>query len=166
MKRLNQIIFIWGIFDFAAIAWYIGWNLYYGKFPLINDIEKIADTSASFGLPYLSIFSYIAILIYASLILSGVYLVKQNKIGAIVSYIQTPFRLLFIIPPSIVFILWPQSILSCFLAQTIKGSVEQIAEPDRENNAVLRKGKCRIKIKVADRLAQNVSAPSEAWCFL
>ena len=107
MKRLNKIIFIWGIFDFAAIAWYMGWNIYYGKFPLINDIEKIADTSASFGLPYLSIFSYLAILVYASLILSGVYLVKKKKLGAILSYIQTPFRLLFIIPPSIFFILWP-----------------------------------------------------------
>jgi hypothetical protein len=107
MKRLNLIVFIWGIFDFAAIAWYLGWNLYIGKFPLINDIEKIADTSASFGLPYLSIFSYFAILIYASLILSGVYLVKHNKIGAIVCYIQAPFRLLFIIPPSIFFIGWP-----------------------------------------------------------
>ena len=107
MKRLNKIIFIWGIFDFAAIAWYMGWNIYYGKFPLINDIEKIADTSASFGLPYLSIFSYLAILVYASLILSGVYWVKKKKLGAILSYIQTPFRLLFIIPPSIFFILWP-----------------------------------------------------------
>ena len=107
MKRLNKIIFIWGIFDFAAIVWYMGWNIYYGKFPLINDIEKIADTSASFGLPYLSIFSYLAILVYASLILSGVYLVKKKKLGAILSYIQTPFRLLFIIPPSIFFILWP-----------------------------------------------------------
>ena len=85
----------------------MGWNIYYGKFPLINDIEKIADTSASFGLPYLSIFSYLAILVYASLILSGVYLVKKKKLGAILSYIQTPFRLLFIIPPSIFFILWP-----------------------------------------------------------
>ena len=107
MKRLNQIILIWGILDFAAIAWYMGWNLYHKKFPLINDIEKIVDTSASFGLPYLSIFSYIVILIYASLILSGVYLVKHNKIGAIVCYIQTPFRLVFIIPPSIFFITWP-----------------------------------------------------------
>jgi hypothetical protein len=46
-------------------------------------------------------------LVYASLILSGVYLVKKKKLGAILSYIQTPFRLLFIIPPSIFFILWP-----------------------------------------------------------
>lgn len=112
MKRLNRIIFIWGIFDFAAISWYMGWNIYYGQFPLINDIEKIFDTSASFGLPYLSVFSYIAILIYASLILSGVYLVRNNKIGAIVCYIQTPFRLLAIIPPSIFFILWPLGYIS------------------------------------------------------
>lgn len=107
MKRLPQVILMWGVFDLAAIAWYMGWNLYNGKFPLISDIEKISDTSASFGLPYLSIFSYFAILIYASLILSGAYLVKKKKVGAILCYIQTPFRLLFIIPPSIFFILWP-----------------------------------------------------------
>jgi hypothetical protein len=41
------------------------------------------------------------------MLFSSFYLLKRNKIGAILSYIQTPFRLLAIIPPSIFFIVWP-----------------------------------------------------------
>ena len=39
--------------------------------------------------------------------------------------------------------------------------VEQIAEPDRENYAVLRISHCWIEGKVANRLAQNVSRTGE-----
>jgi hypothetical protein len=39
--------------------------------------------------------------------MSGIFLIRQKRIGAIISYIQTPFRMLAIIPPSIFFATWP-----------------------------------------------------------
>jgi len=40
MKQLLQIIFLWGIFDFAAIVCYMGWNLYMNFiFHYISKIE-------------------------------------------------------------------------------------------------------------------------------
>jgi hypothetical protein len=37
------------------------------------------------------------------------------------------------------------------------GNIEQVAEPNRENYAVLRKDLCRLESLEAGRLAQNVS---------
>jgi hypothetical protein len=107
MKRLNKITLMWGIFDLLAIVWYMGWNIYHGKLPIANDVQLIIENTTSFGLPSLMYVAFFGVLIYFSLLASGFYLIKLKKAGAIISYIQTPFRLLVVIPPSIFFILWP-----------------------------------------------------------
>lgn len=98
---------MWGVLDLLAIAWYVGWNIYYKRFPIFHDVKMIVDNATSFGVPALKYLFIFGILIYLSLIISGVYLIKLNKKGAIISYCQTPFRLLMVIPPSVFFILWP-----------------------------------------------------------
>jgi hypothetical protein len=55
----------------------------------------------------MSVITIFACMLYISLLFSGYYLIKGNKIGAILSYIQTPFRIITFIPPSIFFITWP-----------------------------------------------------------
>lgn len=107
MKDINKIIKIWGLFDLCAIVWYVGWRIFHGQIPFISDMQKGIETTSSFGLPSLSVVTIIAAILYLSLIPSGIYLLRQNKIGAIMTYVQTPFRLLTFIPPSIFFLLWP-----------------------------------------------------------
>ena len=97
----------WGILDILSIFWYIGWNVAHGYIPVLNDIEKVSENIAHFGLPEYMFLSFISVLLYLSPILSGILLVFQKKAGLILSYIQTPFRLILFIPPSIFFILWP-----------------------------------------------------------
>ena len=107
MKNIEKIILAWGIFDIAAVVWYMGWNIYHGKLPIAHDIHGIIETTKLFGMPSLKYLAFFVILIYISLLVSGFLLIKRKKAGAIISYFQTPFRLMMIIPPSMFFILWP-----------------------------------------------------------
>ena len=107
MKNIEKIIFTWGIFDLSAVALYMGWNIYYGKLPIAHDVQIIIENTTSFAMPSLMYVAFFGILIYISLLVSGFFLIKRKKAGAIISYFQTPFRLMMIIPPSMFFILWP-----------------------------------------------------------
>jgi hypothetical protein len=107
MSAIKETAKFWGVLDLLSVFWYFGWNVAHGYIPVLNDIEKVSKNINSFGLPEYKFFSYVSVLIYLSTILSGMLLVFQKKSGLIISYIQTPFRLITIIPPSIFFILWP-----------------------------------------------------------
>jgi len=107
MTKLEKIIVLWGVLDLVAIAYYIGRNIYYKRLPVIYDVQKIIENTTSFGLPELKYLVFASLLLYLSPLISGIYLIKLKKAGAIVNYIQIPFRLVMIIPPSLFFILWP-----------------------------------------------------------
>ena len=102
----NKIITLWGILDIAYFAWYLIWRLIHGQIPFYFDISKSIASNTPLGISALSL-TIFSLILYISLIFSGIYLIKHNKIGALLSYIQTPFRLLTLIPPSIFFITWP-----------------------------------------------------------
>ena len=107
MLNLKKMTILWGIFDICSIGWYVGWRIFYDQIPFYHDIIKSTETTTSFGIPSLVLLSIFSLLLHVSLIFSGVYLIRLRKVGAILSYIQTPFRLLTLIPPSIFFIGWP-----------------------------------------------------------
>jgi len=107
MNKIKHIAVFWGILDLLCIVWYVGMNIYRGNLPIVHDIVQGSKTIKTFWFPNLIFLSYIGILLYVSPLLSGILLILQKKAGLIVSYIQTPFRLIMIIPPSIFFILWP-----------------------------------------------------------
>ena len=106
MIDLKKAVVFWGILDLCSFSWYIGIRFYKGSIPFYSDITMAQDTALSFGHPFPVIWTTISLIMYASLILSGILLVKQNKYGAIISYIQTPVRI-GQMHPSIFFILWP-----------------------------------------------------------
>ena len=107
MFDLWKTITLWGILDLCSIGWFIGWRLFHGQIPFFHDITKSVDSTTSFGIPSLSIITVFSLILYVSLIFSGVYLIKHHKVGALLSYVQAPFRILSLIPPSIFFIIWP-----------------------------------------------------------
>lgn len=107
MLNLKKMTVLWGIFDICSIGSYVGWRIFHGQIPFYHDIIKSFETTTSFGIPSLALLTIFTLFLYVSLIFSGVYLIKLQKVGAILSYIQTPFRLLTLIPPSIFFITWP-----------------------------------------------------------
>jgi hypothetical protein len=107
MLTLKRIIALWGICDICSVGWYVGWRIFHGQIPFQHDIIKSIQTNKSFGDPSLVLVTIFSLLLYLSLIFSGVYLLKLRRVGAILSYTQTPFRFLSLIPPSIFFITWP-----------------------------------------------------------
>lgn len=107
MPKPKTIITIWGICDICSIGWFIGWRVAHAQIPFYHDLNKSIETNIAVGSPSLVLVAILSIILYVSLIFSGVYLIKGRKAGAILSYIQTPFRFLLLTPPSIFFIVWP-----------------------------------------------------------
>jgi len=107
MIKFTKIIIFWGICDLGYILWYLSWNVYNSRIPFYSDF--IGTIGLESSLPFkISIWiGVVTFILQVSMLLSGFYLLMHNKIGAILSYIQTPFRLLYFIPPSLFFILWP-----------------------------------------------------------
>jgi len=107
MKNFRTLIVVWGCLDLCSVGWYLTSRLLHGQVPIYHDIVKSIETNTAFGVPSLVILSVISLLLYVSLAFSGFNLIRQKRIGAILSYIQTPFRILMFIPPSIFFLSWP-----------------------------------------------------------
>jgi hypothetical protein len=114
MKRvldLRTLIALWGLFDIITIGWRVGVDIYYGEIPFLYGIRKYWETNTSiYGYhPPLDVLvtPYVWTACYLSLIVSGIFFLRRHRFSAILSYIQTPFRLILFIPPSIFFILWP-----------------------------------------------------------
>ncbi len=104
---VKKIIGIWGVLDLAALGWYLIPQVFQGKMPFYDDMLTSIQGSMNYGLPYLSIITAISLLLILSLAFSGFYLIRHNKIGLTLGFIQTPFRIVFLMPPSIFFIIWP-----------------------------------------------------------
>jgi hypothetical protein len=80
----------------------------HGQIPFYHDLLKSIETNKMvYGSSAVLPQTAVASVLYASLVFSGLYLIKLRKIGAILSYLQTPFRFLLFIPPSIFFVTWP-----------------------------------------------------------
>ena len=105
--KINKIITFWGCCDLGFLIWYLGWNIFHKQVPFYYDITRSQITANSFESPFPIFLCVISLLAYSSLFLSGFLLLKKNKLGALVSYIQYPFRLTTLIPPSLFFITWP-----------------------------------------------------------
>jgi hypothetical protein len=106
MGRKNIIIF-WGVLDFSAYFWYVGWRLFEGQIPFYYDVANSIHLSESFGSVSPIIISSISAVLYQTLLVSGFLLVKRNTRVSLLCYIQTIFRFLTLIPPSIFFLTWP-----------------------------------------------------------
>jgi hypothetical protein len=111
MPDLPKTITLWGILDLCSVGWYVGWRLLHGQIPFYHDLAKSIESASRFGIPSLSMITAFSLTLYVSLLFSGVYLIRHHKAGAILSYIQAPFRILALIPPSIFFIIWPLKFL-------------------------------------------------------
>ncbi|MEN6475035.1 MAG: hypothetical protein ABFD81_13555 [Syntrophaceae bacterium] len=106
-QRSAIIPLFWGLCDLGSLAWYIGWRIYQGQFPFYYDYLQAYMIMRGTGDPMPVLGCAVSILLYLSLAFSGVLLLRKKILGAILSYIQTPFRLLILIPPSLFFIHWP-----------------------------------------------------------
>ena len=106
--KTDKTIRFWGICDVLFFSWYLANSLIKGKIPFYHDIVQTIQTTESFGHPLPILLLIPVIALYISLPFSGKLLYQLNTKGAILSYFQTPFRLLSA-SPSLFFIHWPIS---------------------------------------------------------
>jgi len=107
MKIWDKIIIIWGCLDIISLITYGSKSIIEKKVPFVNDLYRVFGNFNSFGeTSLLYIVPIILLILYLSLGASGYFLVKRKYAGVILGYIQTPFRLLLVLPPSISIVIW------------------------------------------------------------
>jgi len=85
------------MFDLFYIVRF-GWlNISQGRIPLVDDILSFSDIYPQQGVYSLILFSF-SLLLNISIIFSAVMLLKKWKYANWIVYVQTPFRLFFMIP--------------------------------------------------------------------
>lgn len=96
LKR-NRVLNCWAIFDLFYIIRF-GWlNISQGRIPLIDDILSFSEIYPQQGVYSLILFSF-SLLFNVSVIFSAVMFLKKWKYANWIVYVQTPFRLFFMIP--------------------------------------------------------------------
>jgi hypothetical protein len=115
---LQNAVRLWGLLDLCSFAWFVGLSLFQHRIPFYSDIIISIQLERDSHIPFLFYFACIMILLYFSLIISGILLLRGCRSGAILSYFQTPFRFVPVIPPSLFFILWPFRPIFLYISET------------------------------------------------
>jgi len=95
--KQNHILYFWAVFDLFYIIRFIWLNISQGRIPLVDDILSFSDIYPQQGVYSLILF-YFSLLLNISIIFSAVMFLKKWKYTNWIVYIQTPFRLFFMIP--------------------------------------------------------------------
>jgi hypothetical protein len=107
MKIWDKLLIVWGSLDILSLVSYSVKCIIDNNIPIINDLNLISKNLDSFGLISLKYIAPVVVgVLYISLGISGYFLIKRQKVGIILAYVQTPFRLIAIMPPSISIFLW------------------------------------------------------------
>ncbi|HGG8858638.1 TPA: hypothetical protein ACTYSE_003137 [Enterobacter roggenkampii] len=101
LKR-KYVLYSWAIFDLFYIARFIWLNISQGQIPLIDDILSFSNIYPQQGAYSLVLFSF-SLLLNISIVFSAVMYLKKWKYVSWIVYIQTPFRLFFMIPSVSIF---------------------------------------------------------------
>ena len=102
MTNLSKFIRCWGILDICYIVYDIATGAPKAQTLFYYQI-KLAFRHANFSQIIMAV---LGILLYLSIIWSGLLLYNLKKQGVLIVYLQTPFRLFFV-TPSLFFIFWP-----------------------------------------------------------
>ena len=95
--KQNHILYFWAVFDLFYIIRFIWLNISQGRIPLVDDILSFSDIYPQQGVYSLILF-YFSLLLNISIIFSAVMFLKKWKYTNWIVYVQTPFRLFFMIP--------------------------------------------------------------------
>ena len=115
--QLSTLIRIWGVIDLGYIIWVIYSDINKGLIPFYDSFIAIVDSTGSFGLLGVAMLTYASFIVGLSIALSGILMLFLNKVGVYISFLQLPFRIFLLIPPTFFFLanLNFQSILPLWL---------------------------------------------------
>jgi len=102
---VSRAFVIWGLMDLAFFARYVTISLWSGRAPIYSDVASAWYTTESFGSALPIAAASIGFILYVSIPVSGVFLVRSHRFGLRLAYAQLPFRLIAVVP-SLFFIPW------------------------------------------------------------
>lgn len=94
---------IWGWMDLAAVVKYVAIEIYRNRTPIIDDILSSHYIYRIHGSSLALITSYASVILLASFIVSGFYLLRHKGVGRSLAVAQLPFRV-FLFMPSLLFL--------------------------------------------------------------
>lgn len=106
---MHQIVrraaLIWGLMDLAFFARYVALSLWSGRVPIYSDLLSAWYTTESFGSALPIVVASMGFILYISIPVSAVLLLRAHRFGVKLAYAQFPFRLIAVVP-SLFFIPW------------------------------------------------------------
>lgn len=96
---------IWGGLDLIYMLGFMLLEAISGKIPFVSDLMASYHTSILYGSIFPELLVALSSLLYISLIVSGIYLLRRKRIGVYVAWIQVIPRLVFFVPSLFVIIL-------------------------------------------------------------
>ena len=99
-----RVTFLWGMIDLFYVFWLVASDLKAQNIPFYSDFIFDIKAAESFGSIYSLPLVYVTHLLILSVIFSGILLLLNNRIGVYISLIQSPFRLLLVMPPTFFFL--------------------------------------------------------------
>ena len=101
---MRKLVCFYGLLDVALLAWIIGAGVLAQKVPILDDLLESLELASSFGAPFSAVLATAPYILLLSLAASGPLLLLNRRSGVILSLLQSPFRLLGIIQPSLFFV--------------------------------------------------------------
>ncbi|MGD8177461.1 hypothetical protein [Marinimicrobium sp. ARAG 43.8] len=89
---------MWGTLDAIYIALYVVSSVREGKIPYVTDLEMTIHNLVSHGGTATGVMIGLSWLLQLSIIFSAVLLLLSSSKARLLCYIQTPFRILFMVP--------------------------------------------------------------------
>jgi len=93
---LENIIIFWGILDLVTFLHYAIVNLLHKRPPFLADFHRIIEMSKKYDIHAFipTTLAVLSVILYISLIASGIFLIRKKVPGAFIVYAQTPLRIL------------------------------------------------------------------------
>lgn len=117
MNFMNYKKFVfpfWGVLDVVYFLWILVASIMATKVPFYTDILASYDVAQSFENNSPIYIAWASAIISLSILVSGILMMLRKKLGMILSFIQFPMRIVFVIP-SLFFLLWVFSGISTWL---------------------------------------------------
>ena len=117
--KTNVLIKLFGILDIALVGWVAMAAVLAEKIPFLTGINLSILAAKEFGGAWAIALSVTPHVVLISVLFSGVYLIQARRLGGALSVAQFPFRILFVIQPSLFFVAIPGYSSKTFMVQLV-----------------------------------------------
>lgn len=98
INKSKLVLWLWGAFDALYVALYTISSVRAGRLPYFTDLMSTVDNLVSHGGIIIGVMIGFSWLLQISIIISAILLLLNSRKAKLLCYIQTPFRVVFMVP--------------------------------------------------------------------